>query len=276
MKKRYSRGRSTFYGKLRRAYRTFTNPRFRARMAIRKYRLTNGRFPGSKFSIRQQRSQIGLPKNKATSRTHVNTEPPSGSTSRLFNLSLNLTDVPATGTPDQTTTGRISNRIYISGFKLCVQCNLLAQAGNRAPFVFNFAVVSAKRQATPSSANFLRGHNQEEGIDLDTARSGLQLSCAEINTDLYSVLLHKRIRLYNYNTTDTPNNARYANYGPTHIWVPLKRQISFENAGATPNTGVYLVHWGDYCDTPNLGGTLANSYDFQCRAITYFRNLVGG
>lgn len=229
-----------------------------------------------RFSPRVQRAQIGRPVGTSTSRTQLLTISPTGSTSRNFNLETTpLTNIIQAGTVDELMSGRLSNAIYVSGFKICMQVNSIVNATRREPIVFNFAIVSSKRAITPLSANFLRGEGTETGVDLSINRTGLELACMPINTDLYSILLHKRIKLWQVPDANAiPTNTPKASKGPYHWWVPLRRQLTFEDGATTANDNVYIVHWADYVDTPASSPTVANLYDMQARCITYYRNMM--
>lgn len=231
--------------------------------------------------VNSQRLAIGKTPGTKTSRTNVLEQSPSGSSSRtLYVSTVPITDVYMSGTvdPDKIAAGRLSNHIFISGFKLDWQVNLKQPVGVIEPVVFNIAVISNKYAPTISSANFFRGHGTEIGLDFSNSRTGFDFATMSINTDQYNVLLHKRVKLWpqSYPFSGViPERSPYMNAGPNKQWIPLKRQISFEDGTAGSNDDIYIVHWADYVDTTASTAGSANLYDLQYRCVTYYRNMLG-
>lgn len=265
--------RRSYYRPMRRMRRRRRTGYYRPRRRVRRTRRN--------FSIARQRRQIGRPVGVGSSRTQILNEIPTNSSSRNFNLvSTPLTEITQAGSAAEICVGRLSNKVFVSGFRICMQVNLkdsVSATVKREPFVFNFAVVSAKRGGAPTATNFLRGEGEESGINLDTQRNGMQLACASINTDLYSILMHKRIKLWNQTQSSLTNDrARMLNWGPNEFWIPLRRQLTFEDQSSSANDNIYIVHWGDFADTQAFAASVTSAYDMQLRVITYYRNMIGG
>lgn len=277
------------YRKLIRAYRAFSNPRFRARMAKRKYGLyVGGRYvvpktlkqpmrkqTKSRFKSRMRR-QVGLPRGYSSAMTSIQqTANPAPSSSRQFNLMYDLTDIQGQSAADPTNPAkRQSNRVWVSGFKIEYYVNTFRDQTTNDPLHFHFAVVSSKNGQIPSQGNFLRGHGEEEGIDLDTGRTGLQMCNCSINTDQYSVLLHHKVQLKEIGNNSTVGLIGIKPYAKRHVWVPLKRQITYDSMTSNSNSRVYIVHWADF-PTSNAGSAaISQMYTLRVRAITYFRNMI--
>lgn len=227
---------------------------------------------------RRQRLEIGESKTHLSSQTHVFLEPGTGSSSRLLNLGADLTDIPAMGGAATIVQPnyRLNNRIMIGGFKICYMVNMIRAVATRIPFVFHFAIVMRKAGGqTPTSNNFLGGAGAEEGIDLDLARNGMEMACCPINTDQYAILLHHRIKLYDSQiSNDAADRAPFTSR-MKEVYVPLKRQITYDSATSLANERIFIVHWGDYATSTSGISSLANVYDLRYRAITYFKNIVG-
>lgn len=234
----------------------------------------------AKYNVKREQRQIGQEVGRGTSRTNLLTQTPSGTASRLFQTSAAaLTQIYLSGvTAEDLTVGRLSNKVFISGFAIHMQCSIKTGPANQTdPLVFNFAVVSRKNGGTPTATNFLRGEGTEAGVDLDTARSGLELATMAINANEYNVLFHKRYKLSSMNTGSTvqASSAKEMNVGPQRIWVPLNRQITYEDGDSTSHDSIWIVHWADYTDSAAAAASVANTYNLQYRAITYYRNMMG-
>jgi len=233
------------------------------------------------FSIRTQRSQVGRPVGAGASRTQlveVDDNIQTRSLTGIGSIPLTLINNSTTLSYDSLCQGRISNRVYISGFQINmsmeVHSTVITNPPKNSPLVVNVAVVVPKNQAGVSVNNFFRGHGNETGIDFASARSGLALATLPINTDLYSILYHKRFKLWEmYQSGMRPDSAKL---GSTHrkIWVPLKRMITFEDGTSGANDNAYVIYWCDYLSTPASGTSVLGALNFRYRAITYYRNIM--
>lgn len=220
--------------------------------------------------LRQKRERMKIGhSNTATSKRNIVQNSSNNSLSSRTLNAYNLTEIP------KTSTNEIDKRqrdiCYISGFKICGEI----KSGGGSPVLVNYAVVYDKRSSDgtlfPTTSDFFRGSGTERAMDFDTSLSSVEFHCAPLNTDRFVVLLHKRFTLApNPSTTSagyTSNNRE--NYRSFDWWIPLKKQIRFEDGRAQSH--VWLLFWCDRHNSP--GGTLPNptTMIWSHKIITYFR-----
>lgn len=203
-----------------------------------------------------------------------------GSSSYLLNTGDDLLEIPRQGTGSDPS-DRLTNRIFVTGFKIFLHCNLLSPkdpvAPNidwRIPYTFHFALVSPKRGSLVTGDDFFKSHGDNEGQSATTARPGITWNTAAINSDEYDVLVHKKFKMFDQAADHV--NVQFGNQQfQTSFWVPLRRQIPYDNELATSNkANVFIVHWIART-SESAATTIANVYDARWRAITYFRNIIG-
>jgi len=174
----------------------------------------------------------------------------------------NLTEIPL-----NTTTNDIHKRnrhvTFISGFKCCLEITNLASV----PMYFNYAILAPKNGDTISTTDFFRGNNADHAVDFDFQLSSNDFHCRPLNTDELVVLKHKR-----YLLAKSEGEAARSTYINLDFYVPLKRQVRYENTSTTPSTGaVFACFW---CDKFQVdGGTISTAATVNVteRYITYFK-----
>lgn len=236
----------------------------------------------SGFNIRAQRRLLGTPrvanrcKTQAFNRADV---APGLLQSRTLNIGDDITAINAfsTASAGQVLARRSANRISIKGFKLCYYIHDRTPTDEHPNF-YHVAVISRKRgtSTVPDGSNFLRGNGDETGIDLDTARSGMQLYCNGINLDRYVVLYHARHKLYGITTADDkPVNEQFCTVS-RNVWIPVNRQFTFDAGGdANAITRCWVVSWMDKKSTPALDPIVDDAYELYTRVVTYYKDVIG-
>lgn len=264
-----------------------------ARPLYRKYS------PRRRLSVKRKRSAYG-----ARKRARVIGYPKGASTAQNNQLARDLGAIPLEskriysieltriGRSSQGETDRRSLAMYISGFKICM---CLRNERSDVSY-FNWAIVTYKNDILDSEkfnpgvsndgvvgqtvVGFFRDQGtaaNSRATGMDDLKTGMELHCLPINTDLYKILRHKRYKLGS-NQTGKPGGAN--NNGSTgsnmimiNRWIPLKRQVRYSAADAlTCQQPIFLIMW---CSTHlEAGGTVPiECVSRQLRAITYFRNM---
>lgn len=150
-----------------------------------------------------------------------------------------LCDIPHT--IDNNINGRQRHVVNLRGFKLCMEI----RNNTVDPLYVNLALIMHKSALNPTTSNFFRDQTTERAKDFNNALTGLEFHCSPINTDDYVVLFHKRYRL-------DPNNAGTVNYstnGKNYMnfdrYIPIKRQIRYDNNGdLAPQSGnLFFCQW---------------------------------
>lgn len=209
--------------------------------------------------------RIGKPRSTANSkRRTMYSEDNLISTRTLY--FRNLVDIP------KGTTNSINERdrhiCYISGFKLCFE---LLNRGT-PPMCMNLAVVYDKRSndtvGTVSTSDFFRGGGSGRASDFSNSLSSNEFRCLPMNKDRFTILWHRRIML------GTDDGAGFSvgnhnNYRVLDKWLPLKKQITWEDGDA--QSKIWLLWWCDGFDIAAAATPLANQATVNLRAVTYFR-----
>ena len=169
---------------------------------------------------------------------------------------------------------RERSMLNLRGFKICMEWKNDLQE----PLYINLCVLCPKAandtQAIPGP-NFFRNqdNNDSRGTDFTNALNSNEFHCLPINTDLYTVLRHKRYRLIPGSQSDpTTNSASGLSYMRTDWWVPVKRQLRFDTPNSAPTDGqCFLVYWADEFGATGGSPPVTNAMKVSKRTITYFR-----
>jgi len=168
--------------------------------------------------------------------------------------------------------GRQRRTIYAGGLKLCME---VLNGNPSQPMYFNVAILNNKQGPGNLANDFFRnqGINANREIDFSSTLSSNELHCLPINTDKFNVLWHKR---YLLGPASTAENADYGGYDgmpsfqSINAYVPIKRNIRYNNSGFAQDSDVCMVYWGapfgGNSDEPP-SGELQVGY----RIIAYFR-----
>lgn len=220
----------------------------------------------------KMKGRIGFPKGTATSKraaTVTNTGDPLSTRTLYYENLVNIA---------KTSTNEIDKRqrdnAYISGFKICY--DVLNYSVN--PVLLNVAVVYDKRSndgtVIMALDDFFRsseGNNRAK--DFSITLDANEFHCLPLNTDRFSVLKHGRFTL---GPTQSATVGAYTvnreNYKSIMWWVPLKKQIRYNDGNA--QSKVWLIWW---CDKFQAGTGVAavTIGQTQIHAVTYFKEPKG-
>lgn len=166
---------------------------------------------------------------------------------------------------------RERNVINMRGIKLCMEIKSLCNE----PLYINVAVLAPKDGVTAVSTNdFFRASGAtERARDFSITCNSNEFHCLPINTDRYTILKHKRLRIIpqgaGTTTTVSLNGFSYANL---NWWIPIKRQIRFNADTGSPVSGeVSLVYWADKFHTAAGTAISTDQFSVMRRAVAYYR-----
>ena len=166
---------------------------------------------------------------------------------------------------------RLMDQLNFRGIKICMNFRAEGQLGTAKVFM-NVAVISPKseiasNQLLPNNDFFRNPTGNTRGIAFDDpVLTSLDYHCSSINTDKYTV--HKRIKFEVGPAQSTEGHkSKFIEF-----YVPLKRQIRYENLSSFPEgRNMYLLWWYSTSD----GGTPADGVRYSYRVTRYFKETVG-
>lgn len=168
---------------------------------------------------------------------------------------------------------RISGRVFIKGFKLCM--HVLNK--NQIPITVHWAIIQEKvQQVQPLNTNFFRDTALTTDRTLDfTDRTGtgdvydMRKLCNPINTSRYNVITHRRFNLLNKPTTIAETQT-LSWQKKIMTYIPIKRRVTYETSTSEFNERPwYLAIWWlpvDYAVYNNGVNTL----DFWFKKDIYY------
>ena len=155
----------------------------------------------------------------------------------------------------------------IRGFKIC--CGVNNERTN--PLYINIAVLASKGSGFTDN-DFFRADGNERSVDFGTSLSSIQFRCCPVNSDKYHILMHRRL-LLNGSSAITGVDYTRTSYNLIEKWVPLKRQIRYEdNEGATPTEDIRLVWWADSMFQSAGAIAQVDAFRIQWKVVNYFRD----
>lgn len=160
--------------------------------------------------------------------------------------------------------------INIRGFKIC----MMTWNVSNEPTYFNWAIITPKGCSglgegnSVSDSNFFRGYDDTRELDFSPSLSAIQFHCNAINSDVWTVLKHKRHILGEDTTGTFTLRNRYPNAKLIMRYFKMNRSVRYNDGRCT--TPVFWVWWYDKINAN--GGALAEpDLRAQWRRITYFR-----
>lgn len=215
------------------------------------------------------RRNIGEPIGSSNVKTVINT-----AGGPLSSRTLGQYDLTLIG-ENQTESGRERHQINCRGLKIDLNMYNLngpGVAGGNPNLVFvNIAVLAQKNAATGNvpTDDFFRAikNNDERAVNFSVDLTSEEFRNLPINTDLYTVLKHKRYVL-------RPYLSGVDKYWKTINWyIPIKRQLVYENTANTScRNKIHLCIWCDKINEPAGSAASGNQINFQFRTTTYFRD----
>lgn len=259
------------YLRRRRAYRVISK-------AVRGYRAAKatGIFRGVKrlaragIMQRRKRMKIGDRVGKATAKRN---ETINENTIAWDDNTLYPYDILQLG---RTSTNEINQRqrdvSNVRGFKLCME----VRNNGTSPLYWNVAVCAVNERGGHNAAyhedDFFRSYGNERAVAFGDANLGtLDRHCRPINSDKFTILMHKRFKLGPVSPIAYSDDKKsYMNF---MRYVPLKRQIRWSDGSTDSipeNANLYLYHWfGQWNKATNVVSTGAATGSL--RSVIYFR-----
>lgn len=216
---------------------------YRNRRTIRRgYRLARRSFTASRKRKRFSPTNFGeRPGTSTGKRTQIQNTDAVFKSSRVL-YSTNLTVIAKTA--DNNIQGRQRDMVNYRGCKLCIELRNLTDS----PLYFNMAILVSKKARTIDTADFFRGNTGDRSKDFGPALTGLQLHCLPINADEYTILKHKRFKLNvvsNGAAVTGFSNQYGSSYKTISMYVPIKRQLRYDDGAVSPIQPIFLVYWLD-------------------------------
>ena len=177
-------------------------------------------------------------------------------------------------------TTRDRNLINYRGVKICMWLKNKLASGD--PLYLNVAVVSPKTlpgetTVLPATDFFRSSFNNNRARDMGISINFMDLHCMPINSDLYKIYMHKRLRIpgiYNALDSTPPTSAPQANLGMAgekwlEFYVPIKRQVRFtdQNSRYPSGNNVYLAWWV----SSSQNTTNVDLAEYRLRWVQYFK-----
>lgn len=133
--------------------------------------------------------------------------------------------------------------VNIRGVKLQAQYN----NDTTLPVTCHIALIQPRKTQAVGTDDFFRGTlGTRRGVDFTSFLTGLEQNCMHINTDLYTVLFHKRFILGPAdNATNTAiSSTRHPTFKVFNRYVRINRQVRFAGDDTTPIDGnLVWVRW---------------------------------
>jgi len=174
---------------------------------------------------------------------------------------------------DQQREGAVVN---VSGVKICSEW-FNVNTGVQFGVNLNIAVISpkdsnAKASVTAIKTDFFNGMGQNgtnRAIDFSNNLSSNDFRCLPINTDLWVVLRHFRMKIA---PATSIGDGNY--YQTKDFYVKLNRQIQWSSSApdATSDSPVYLVYWFDDWIDPSGSAPTVGVLQSQIKSVLYFRD----
>ena len=162
--------------------------------------------------------------------------------------------------------------VNLSGFSL----NWIMKNLAGTPLTVNIAFVAPRNSVSLSASGFFRDYTTSRDVDFSTGLNNNQIHTYPISTDKFTILKHDRFFLgatpgINATWTTESNNYKRRKY-----WVPLKRQIRFNDDSSTfAEQHVYCCYWFDYTMALAMSDPQLNKIDHGMRLVTYWNEAKG-
>lgn len=232
----------------------------RKRKSALKYRAAKR----ARFSRKQFGDRIGTTTAKHYIADQLLT--PTGLASRTL-ANFAITDLPHT--TSNAANMRQRNLVNMRGVKVCWEIRNL----QTFPMYFHWAIVVPKKEDGITATDFFRDpYGSSRGVVFDSALTGIELDCNNINSDRFTIMCHKRYLLAP-TTPTTFNENGNLNYRKFHRYQKIGRQFRYDNTGDSiaENGRAYVVYWCAPFMNQGTTGAPANQIQFTYRCITYFR-----
>lgn len=185
----------------------------------------------------------------------------------------NLTAIPPATSNTDNRDSRERTIVNLRGFKLCMH---VRNAQNNQVLLLNLAILAPKvTSAAVGTSDFFRGVGNTRSLDFNpTNLSALDFHCRPVNTDLYTILWHKRIKINPATDSATIQLASKASFVALHKYIKVKRQLRFEdisNTNGPVDGNIFFVHWADNALNTTGAAPVSSAYNMHQWFLTYFR-----
>lgn len=221
---------------------------------------------------RFSRKRIGMPVGSGSCKT-VEIE----NTIGLQMATRNLVQTPLCQI-DRATDHEIDRRerdiVNIRGIKMCL---FFRNTSSVAPVVVHVAVVVPKAETVVNDANFFRAYGTTRSVNADTTEDSNTWHCFGINTDLHTVIMHKKFQLIGTSQSSMHSNnynpQRGASYRRFVKYLKIKRQVRYDGAVNTPvSQSPVLLFWCDFISADSAQGSISGTVLYDEHIVTYFRD----
>lgn len=161
--------------------------------------------------------------------------------------------------------------INLRGFKIC----FATWNATDKPLYFNWAIVSPKGCAVASEGNsvsetnFFRAYGTTRDADFSTNLASTQFHCLAINTDVWSVLKHKRTILAEKTGTNFAFRNTHTQFKLIHKYIKINRSVRYNDDRCT--TPIFMVWWYDDVQAGQGEPALTNAVRSHWHRTAFFR-----
>lgn len=172
---------------------------------------------------------------------------------------------------------RLRDIVYLQGFKICVTVENIDSA--ITPIYFNLALVSGKHKNTIGTGlDLFRSYSGDKRAQdfTDGTLNAFDRHCLPLNSDGYVVHFHER-KLIRKGGNTAESKDRIAELWTYETYVPINRQIRFENEQASSETKFWLHHWSGTTGSTiaaSNSGPIANQYRTEIKVVTFFKEPI--
>lgn len=167
---------------------------------------------------------------------------------------------------DEAINKRARDVILHKGSKLCFTVKNVTQT----TVYFNWAVVIPKASNTINAVDFLRGNTVERDVAIDNSMTSLDVKCLPINTDLYNVVMTRRLQIApDSDKSASVNEGR--DFRVIEKYLKTNRKIYFNGSASTPLQNMHMVWWCDFYGSPT--GSQSTPVQIEWKIVDYFQDV---
>lgn len=264
---------------------TFSNPnRFfnRApirypRMPYRRYgrRKTYSRRSNAKKRMRFGKQHVGFPlRTSQCKRTLIENQIAVNRSSMSLSTAhqMQLATIERQDAFDQLDR-RERDHVNFRGFKVCIH---FRNNSSSIPVYLHVACVAPREGLAVSVTDFLRGNGGvDKNLDFSTDLNWMQTWCNGINTDLYTVMFHKRYLLHykDRNIGDWAGKSMSNNELMWKKYIKFRRQMRYDGANNTPEANPpILLYWFDTYNRDSTVAGVTNICQVSTHAVSFWKD----
>lgn len=252
---------------------TFPSMAYRRRYGMRRRRYGRRRYGRRRYRARFSRRRIGMPIGSAGAKKHLLLDV----IQQSMDTKTFQPQAPAT-LIDITDIGRGSNNeinlrerelANIRGLKMCF---MFTNLNTQIPVMIHVAVVSPKKSNNVVVNDFFRAYGSARSQNADTSGNSNLWNCTPINSDIYTILMHKRFTLNpSTNSHDSQYNTHGRNYRFFKRYLKIKRQVRYDTSTTAVEGNIFIIWWADFISQDNPAATVA-TVRYDAHLVTIFRD----